>query len=236
MLPLKINPDPLFSSTVEIRFKSNKSLNEIFISLFSEFTKDFPKFKNTGFPTGLREKNIELKYFPEYVFSNDDYSISFNEHFIAFEIISEYKLWKNYSVFLKQAINRLKDLGFIDEIERIGVRYGSIFENIEDISTILKHLPKLEISNFNEEFVVYMTKIVLGKIDLILRIKKDFELNDDQNVNKKGHLIDIDASIDSEFDKKKIFDDINELHTALKELFFGLLNENFIKSLNPEYK
>ncbi|MFC0076553.1 TIGR04255 family protein [Flavobacterium procerum] len=234
MLPLKITPDPLLSSTVEIRFKSNKSLNEIFISLFSEFTKDFPKFKNTGFPEGLREKNVELKYIPEYVFSNNDYSIAFNENFIAFECVSEYKLWKIYSVFLKDTVNRIKKLGLIDEIERIGVRYGSLFENISDIDEILKNSPKLTSSDFGEEFLVYMTKIIDGNTDIILRIKKDFELIDD-DINKKGHLIDIDVSTCKDFDNKKIFEYIDQLHDSLKKLFFGLLKEDFIKSLNPEY-
>lgn len=234
MYPRKITPSPLVSSTIEIRFKTEKESNSIFKSFFVILSDKLTSIENTPLPKEVRLKNPEFKYYPEHIFSNDDYSLSFNENFIGFENISEYQLWDNYSNNFQQVLKSILSTNVIDEIERIGVRYQSQFDH-EKIEDIIKVLPSMKIDEFDENFLSYVSIIETEGFEILLRLKRDITKSILDNSEEKGHLIDIDVSIERNVDQSEIFPNIQLAHNILKKTFFGLLKDDFIKTLNPEY-
>jgi len=233
MYPKKITPNPLVSSTVEIRFKTDKDSSVVFKSFYESLTEIFPKVETTSFPKDLRAKNPELRYYPDYILSNENYSLSFNEYFLGFENITEYQLWENYSKELRQIIELIFKTNVIQEIERIGVRFQSAF-NVEDFSSIINSKPSIEIRDFDENFLSYTTQMKYNEFDMLLRLKKDVTESGFNNSEQQGHIIDIDVFISDDVDKTQVFSKVDLAHTLLKKLFFDLLKEDFVKSLNPE--
>ncbi len=63
------------------------------------------------------------------------------------------------------------------------------------------------------------------------------KLEENNQVVGRASIIDIDTSIESE--NINFFEDMNSIlgkgHSIEKEIFFGLLKDDFLKSLNPEY-
>ena len=234
MYPKKITPNPLVSSTIEIRFKTESEYSSIFKLLFGRLSDKFPEFENSQLPKDIREKNPELKYYPDYIFSNTDYSISFNENFISYENITEYKLWDEYSSFYKEVLELILDSGVMNNIERIGVRYQSRFD-VDNFTSVIKESPSMKIDGLAEDFVSYTSKIKNEEFDIFLRLKKDIRESSFDSKENEGHLIDIDVFISNNVEKNEIFNRIDSAHLILKKLFFGLLKDNFIQTLNPEY-
>lgn len=234
MYPTKITPSPLVSSTIEIRFKTGIEHGSIFKLFFGKLSDNLQEFESTMLPRDIRIKNPELKFYPDYTFSNNDYSVSFNENFISFENISEYQLWNNYSESFKNVLTLILESGVIETIDRLGVRYQSRFK-IENFNTILKETPSMKIEEFNENFVSYTTKILVENFDLLLRLKKDITESTSENDEKRGHLIDIDVSLSNNVEHKDILNHVESAHSLLKKTFFGLLKNDFIETLNPEY-
>lgn len=234
MYPTKITPNPLVSSTIEIRFKTEIEHGSIFKLFFGKFSEVLPTFESTSLPRDIRIKNAELKFYPDYLFSNDDYSVSFNENFISFENITEYKLWKNYSGSFNNILALILESKVIHSIDRIGIRYQSKF-SVENFNTILKGIPSMKIDGLEENFVSYTTKSLADNFDLLVRLKNDITEISLDSEDTKEHLIDIDVSISNNVEQKEICNYIELAHNLLKKTFFGLLKEDFIKTLNPEY-
>jgi len=236
MYPKKITPNPLVSSTIEIRFKTDKECNTIFKLFFGKLSDKLPDFENATLPKELRAKHAELKYYPDYIFSNTDYSISFNENFISFENLTEYQLWENYYGFFNEILQLILGAGVIEQIERIGVRYQSRF-NVEDFSSVINHVPSMNIGMEvqKNDFISYTSKIKSDGYDLLLRLKNNITESIFDSDEEQGHLIDIDVSISESLNHGQITICVNKAHELLKKLFFGLLKEDFIKTLNPEY-
>ncbi|MBS7254563.1 TIGR04255 family protein [Flavobacterium branchiicola] len=234
MYPTKITPNPLVSSTIEIRFKSEVEHDSIFKLFYGKLSDTLPKLENTNFPRKIRLKNSELKYYPDHILSNTDYSVSFNENFISFENITEYQLWKSYKNSFKNILELILESKVIDTIERIGIRYQSRFDN-ENFAEILKETPSMKIEDLKENFIMYTTKISTDDFDLLVQLKKDITEKTFNSDEPKGHLIDIDVFKSNNVAHVDICNYIDSAHTLLKRTFFGLLKDDFIKTLNPEY-
>lgn len=239
-LPIQISPNPLFVTTIELRFLPSLADNYL-TSLYPKFAETFPKLEPANIPRALNILNDPNNLFaaPEFILSNDVYSMALGKNIIAIENKGEYTLWGNYFPFASEQIKKVFSLTNIHEITRIGVRYGSIFKDVKNI------LDKLKI-----KFLVPLDGYVsTGKLDNFRGdFKKDeynlrLQISNQVNIIKNnrqfnGALIDIDASFNKkEIISNKVFDIIDELHTVQKTFFFeGLLTPEFISTLNPKYE
>jgi uncharacterized protein (TIGR04255 family) len=240
-LPKELLINPLVSSTVELRFTSNIDKSKLLPMMLTEFYNEFPNLEESRIPFELKQKNEELKFFPDYTLKNDLYSIGFSNNVLALEIESNYTLWDNYFGFIKKILKRLFDLGFIDLISRIAVRYVSFFDNGKNINEILLHKPKLGLSDYDDDMNSFVTTVNKNNNIFYIQIFKETKLkknNDDDDISS-GSIIDIDASYTEEF-KFDNFDHvcniISDLHDDEKKLFFSMLKESFIDSLQPIYQ
>lgn len=234
MYPTKITPNPLVSSTIEIRFKTEVDPDSIFQLFYGKLLGILPKVEPTNFPKKMRNKNSEFKYYPDYIFSNDDYSVLFNENFISFENVTEYQLWKNYKANFENFLRLVLESNVINIVERIGIRYQSKF-NVEDFAEILKETPSMKIDGMEENFVSYTTKTSKENFDLLVQLRKDITEKTFNREESEGHLIDIDVFMSENIKLGSIDSYVDLAHSLLKETFFGLLKDDFIKTLNPEY-
>jgi uncharacterized protein (TIGR04255 family) len=137
--------------------------------------------------------------------------------------------------FYKKCITRVISNNVIDKIERCGVRYGSLMEGKYEPKDILRELPKIEINGMTRKLSGYQAFYQKNNNTLFLQIKPNTKIKKDE-VEKSGLYIDIDASRVSNLPpNESILEVINELHQDQKELFFGILNSEYLKTLNPEY-
>ncbi len=234
-LPKKIFPNPLLTSTIEIRFDSSLNHGDVLKTFYPIFGIKYPNMKEaSNMPKELKTSNSIFDHTPDYLFSNDDYSVSVGRNVISFENIGEYHLWPNYFKVICENLNLLKELRSIRSVKRIGVRFASIFDLTANASKILKYKIGVGHPGYNESLQLYQTNFKKDNTNLLLQIIPNAIANN----NRHGFLIDIDASVEGQGNlgiETKLYEIIDRLHTEEKELFFSILDEDFLKSLNPEY-
>jgi uncharacterized protein (TIGR04255 family) len=234
-LPTEITPNPLILTPIEIRFVPKNTNINLISELFPIFSKDLPMLDNLNqIPKEIREKNPQLMFQPDFRLRNEKYSISFGNNILLIEILGDYPLWKNYFSFIKDQVNKFLEIGILQNIIRIGVRYGSIFQNNE-INQVLQYLPKISVPGYSEKISHSKFDLIKGEINLHLQVAENAIL-EKPGKTLVGVYVDIDASYLLPVDSNdKIITIIDQLHTAEKELFYQILKPEFLVTLNPKY-
>lgn len=235
-LPKSISPNPLFISTIELRFVTSLNRLELFQKMFSQFSKVLPIVEEANvMPQDLKNQDENLRYLPDFTFKNDDFLLSFSTRSVSFENISEYKLWPTYFSFVKECLTEMFKMNFISAIDRCGVRYGSVFDGVINPELALKEVPKMNVDG--NLSILDAFKAVYHKEErmLYLQISPNAKIQKNDIV-RIGLYIDIDASFTrSIVANEDVFEIFEKLHFDQKELFFGLLKDEFIQTLNPQY-
>jgi uncharacterized protein (TIGR04255 family) len=234
-VPISISPNPLFTSTVEIRFTTNINRFDLLQKMNSAFRDEFPIIEEGNIPHELKEHEEQFRYAADFILKNDDFSISFGTRSISFENVSDYKYWDKYFTFIKESLKKVFELKFIERIERCGVRYGSMLDGHLNPENMLIDLPKLQINQMNSKFRGFQSMFNTDNSNLYLQISTNLKIVKD-GVTKTGLYIDIDASNTSHLKPNEdVFIIINNLHMDQKQLFFGLLKTEYLETLNPKY-
>lgn len=240
-LPREIFPNPLLTSKVEVRFVSKLQSDEILGLAYPKFSSVLPTLRNSELPKEMKLKNDQLKYAPDFIMSNTDYSLSFSNNAIAFENVGGYKLWGNYYPFICQHLEEVIQLGIIDCIQVINVRYASLFDGEFSLETVIKP-PEINLVGYKEAMSFFNTVLVpLNYPDYTIHLQVARSAKAEKgDISKSGILIDINASYsnkekDANVSIERLYAIIDELHAQEKELFYTLLRPEFLASLNPKY-
>ncbi len=237
MTPIKIDLCPIIESVVEIRFKSNLHRDAVFGILYNAFKSEYPNVEKLPIlqvPDQLREIDPNFKFKPYFSIYNENLSIQIGPDVLIISSPIPYRGWDEYSSIIIRTFKSIYTLDIGLEVTRLGVRYINFFEKdiFNDVNLSI---------NFNDN--IHISKNSL--------IRTEFEKNGftnlvhianniDQNINstiKNGSIIDIDTFkeyLDLDF-QNKYEDELNKAHETEKELFFSLLNTEFISSLIPTY-
>lgn len=240
-LPKEISPNPLITSTVEIRFNSEISDENVLGNFYPIFSANFPKIKDLAnrIPVELKRERPEFKYIANYVLQNEKYSLSIGNNVIAFENLGTYQLWENYFPIIKENLELLKKTGLVKGVVRVGIRYASIFENKNNIDEALNFQNAINFNGYIQENQSLRSVFIKDNVSLLVQISNNAKLEKIGQAKIEGLYIDIDAS--SEKDLPTNIDDalyslIDKLHYEQKSLLFeGIMKKEFLDSLNPKY-
>ncbi len=168
-------------------------------------------------PTNIR---IEIQQSQD-IF-NDQVSIGLSNNSIKFNCKNDYIGWEKYLKIIKRDIKKILELDIFETFNRIGLRYVSFFENVENI---------FEYTKLNYSFEPYMcrdtsiaTIIESNDIVTILRVSSGAILNKD-NREAKGSITDIDSSFEINISPniEEIIQIIELLHEKEKKIFQDLI-------------
>lgn len=234
MLPKSLENCPLIEAVVEIRFKSSFPHNAIFGIIYNSLKQDFKEVSNLPIlqiPEPARRADPNLKYKPLYKISNENFVVQIGPDVISISSFPKYAGWKSFSKVILEILEKIKNLKIISTIERLGIRYVNFFENniFENIKLEYK-IPAIETKNRN---TTIRTEFPQKKFTSALLVTNTAKLP----LNKEGSIIDIDVYKTTGL--KDFFRDmkalVDEAHQKEKELFFGLLKEEFLETLKPKY-
>lgn len=236
-LPRKISPCPIVEAMVELRFTPNVPPDAVFGVVYNVIINSYGKLESLPIlqlPEALRTKDPNLIYKPTHKFTNSNFVIQLGPRVITFSNINEYVGWDIYSKKFLELLNIINKLKLINNSELLILRYIDFFEtNIYDnlnLQITLNNYPLNSLSkNINTEIQEnsYIHTIRLSDKAIIdMKIKK-----------LTGSIIDITTQLNltdvTFFDSCETI--LNEIHDKQKILFFSLLKDEFILSLNPEY-
>lgn len=240
-LPQSISPCPIQEAVIEIRFEASLPSDAIFGIVYNSVKEslgelDFERLPILQIPEAIREQDANLKHQPYYRFKKENFIFQFGPLSASIVVSQPYSGWE---IYLKEAIWFLKllyNLKFIKKVLRIGIRYIDIFEN----QNIFKNINIAVLQNKGEllsESMRIRTTFSNGFYRSTLQIANDIIVEKESD-SINASLIDIDTSKEIELDDFLLDPNktLNDAHCLQKEIFFGLLKEEFLLSLNPVYE
>ncbi len=249
-LPVRITPARIRESIVQVYFRSDIPVEPLVGYLYSILGQEFSMSysNNPSFsPDHISNehsmpKGVSIQVGPRYFFFNNNVKIVLDHQgSLIFNCMDDYLGWSKYGEFIKAVLKSLMEKAIIKHISRIGVRYISEFANT-DLLDKLKFkfsLAPIEGQYNSCSFAIswnslpHLINLNLGNK---LPIKPVLEHPEHQVIDFVS-LIDVDVILENVnieyFDQFK--EELDDVHMKEKEVFFSLLNPDFLLTLNPEY-
>lgn len=241
-IPVKITPDRIRDSIVQIFFRSDIPFEPLIGFCFNILDKSGWKYTNRQ-PLAPPQKGLVIEFMPapQHFFVKDHVRLQlFPNWSFAFNCINKYIGWKEYSSQIQSVIKDLISTGHFTNFNRIGIRYISEFANIDILEKIkfqFIHPPvKGTILNSTYRFTFEEDK-VLKTINIASKLPVNAILTEPNVQVRYVSLLDVDVvrknlNIN---EGDELWKEIESLHNLEKATFFGLLTDEFLHSLNPEY-
>jgi len=236
-LPDSISPCPIVEAIFELRFTTTETwatLPGLLYALIRDKYRDQRRLPLDHVPEELR-KDSAFTHMPLLQFLSPDFLIQLGPRVISLVTKSNaYPGWPRIKQELEWLLGEIKKAGFLDEGERLGIRYIDFFA--EDIFPNL--LLNVHLCGQPLKGSECQVATVLRRPPLAMRlIASNGAVVKVDGVPKSGSILDVDAWFGAlDFDVfengVKRFDDA---HLAVKQLFFGLLREEYLATLNPQY-
>jgi uncharacterized protein (TIGR04255 family) len=242
-LPRKIDPDRIKDSIVEVKFTSNLPY-EIYLGQVYQSLDD--TFKYTNRPA-LGQKNFQLPAevprelkltfgTPIALFFNDKIKFEIQNGSIIFNCIDKYITWDLYFPEIMNVLNQIYNSKCIVSFNRIGLRYISEYSET-DIKSITKFSFSFGMPEISSDNYSFRSEYKKDNFRVILNLSSKIPTLDVDSSKKTISSIDIDVISDNFeiLDLDSLFNLIDKVHNIEKSTFFNLLQEDFLKSLNPQY-
>ncbi len=238
-LPEKISPCPIVEAIVEIRFQPSLPLDAVFGMVYSAVKDDFStteKLPILQLPEAVRDQDPNLRYKPHYRLKGEKFLMNVGSRVLSVINTGDYIGWDKFFEKIKSVLVKIEPLKIMDKIVRIGIRYVNFFEDLDIYDKI-----NLKINFHDQPFAAKQKtfKALMDKSPFI----SNLQLVNNNQVNVKGQIetgsvLDSDNYIENlngipYSDLEKV---INAGHLVEKEIFFSLLTDEYINTLNPVYK
>lgn len=231
-IPVRITPDRLTNTVVAISIEDKFSPSYLEGKLVSAYNRRHPELPLEKLKLNISQQNGEEQFF----YANKLFRVIFKRGLIAFNIVSGYPGWNTYRSWIidfleddELILNKIM-LQYISEYKDIAlfspeVIDGTInFNHVQDFAgTELQY--RCHVHDFANN------TIILG--DATVKLTNAAII---QGVD--GIFSRIDIRIDSapfNGSKDDFYRMMDKLHHHEKVLFYSMLSEHFVNSLNPEY-
>jgi len=246
LLPKKLNPDNLKDTLIEIRYLQGiqqelmlgfvssilDPLGYQFISAPSQnINIAFNNNQQIAFGMGNNNGGFFIK---------DNVRIQFVANQIIFNCMADkYVGWEKYFQIISDVIRNLFDKNAIKDFNRVGIRYISEFI---DIDIYQKIKGTIDISNTGLKLDNSILRLADESDNLktyVVLTNKAKRISQTPQRQKiiEASLVDVNVyeSFNPVSDLDVLNNKLNQIHAKEKEVFFGLINDEFLKTLNPEY-
>ena len=244
-IPKYISPDRIKNAFVEVRY-TTKIPFEIAVGLFYQSLDE--SYFYTSRPLGGKQVDLPINspqnlkiLVNQPLFYNDKIKIEFQPNSIIFNCLNEYISWKKYKPEIIKALTQLTKAKVIERYTRIGLRYISEYPNI-DLRNCVKFSFTFGMPEINSETYSFRSEFKVNDLKVILNLNNHLPIANSKGATNEITItptssIDIDVIMDNMDvkDLKIILTNIDMIHDKEKEIFFTLLKEQFIETLNPIY-
>lgn len=235
---MSISPCPIVEAVCDVWFDPNVPDEAVYGALYQIFRHDFPRasaLPGAIMPTELRQANPALKHQAQYRLEAEDLVVLVGSHNIAVGMRGQYPGWPK----LKDGFQRTLSLAVSSKVilrpVRFGLRYINFFSG--NVLSNLKLSFSLEKDVLVGENVFF--KIVLPDESCKLNLQVANQIMLPNIPNQAGSLIDIDAFTEQPGGLREmeasLLQFLEKAHLAEKRLFFSLLRDEFLETLNPTY-
>lgn len=237
-LPVSIEPCPIVEAIFETRFVSRQPWENLPGLLYAQIKGRYSEQKNLPLlqmPEDIRRQQPELKHQPLIQFFGKDFLIQIGPRMVGLVTKPHaYPGWKSIHEELAWLLERLNAAEIIEEAERLSVRYVDFIEgNIFHKMNLNLQVAGQAVKDAHTDVTTIMRQ---GPLTIRLAASNGAIVGTGDSA-KSGSVLDVDAwfgALDVELFENGL-KRFGEAHGAIKSLFFGLMKEEFLNSLNPQY-
>lgn len=238
-LPTKITPCSIVESVFELRFVTTESWRTLPGLLYAAIREKYPEQKDlplARLDDEFRRQDSALTYLPLMRFSSERFIIQFGPRVVSLVTkTNAYPGWLAIEGELKWLLERIQEAGFVREGERLSVRYIDFFTM--NIFSGLKLDVRIDDHPLSAGELHVAT--VLRRPPFVVRA----QIANNAIVGlgaeaKTGSILDLDVwlgPMDFELFTNGLAK-FGEAHALVKQVFFGLMRDEFLTSFAPEYK
>ncbi|MGM0655694.1 MAG: TIGR04255 family protein [Thermodesulfobacteriota bacterium] len=238
-LPKDINPCPIMEALFEVRFDSGLPGDAIFGIVYNSFKEEYPnliKLPILQLPEQIRNSDPALVYNPHYQLRNDEFVVQIGPKVISIAKQKPYETWKPFHSKIVSTFKDVAGLNIITNISRIALKYINFFQdcNIVDNSNLTI---ALDGESLDSKAISLETKITMNNSVSILKVLTNATIAQN-NTKMTGSIVDIDtvlAKIPENINLNDLGDYAATLHQDEKQLFYKILSEDYMKTLEVTY-
>lgn len=246
-VPIKIEPDSLVQTVVEVRYTLRLpfevSLGLLFNALDDTYTYSNSNDTFNNSPIGFKLINsneVSLISKLNFLFYNDRISFELQPGTIIFNCHNGYIGWQDYKQEILRVLQQFDETKLFIEFKRVGLRYISEY----------KEMDLTELSRFSFQFGLpeiksesYTFTSVFNHNDRIIRLNlsnnQQRQSKNDNNESEEMVFSQVDIDVVRSEISINSLDALEEIieanHSIEKDVFFQLLNDDFLAKLNPIY-
>ena len=237
-LPTRISPCPIVEAVMDIRFTSSEPwqvMPGLLYGAVRERYKEQKELPLTHIPEEVREQDPNLRLQALVRFQAGHLMLQLGPRILSVIFAGgEYPGWPAFREQMEWLLPRLKGLGFIEQVGRLGLRYIDFFEG--------NALPKLQArlilrgEDAADRETSFTTIFEREEFRQRLHINNRSILRAGDET-KPGTVLDLDTWLSGAnlevYEKGLSYFD--HAHRLQKELFFRLLEPDYLETLHPEY-
>jgi uncharacterized protein (TIGR04255 family) len=242
-LPKKITPDSIREAVVELKYSSTVPF-EILIGVFVEAFDESYAYTNRPIqPRTLpvqQAQELKIRLGSESFIYNEKINIRLLPNSIIFSCVDQYIGWETFQREIEKALNFFFSTGKIQEWVRVGLRYITEYPK-KDLRECIKFDFTFGLPDVKSISTAFISEFIYEGSRVILNLSNKVPVFNQQATQPPElvpmSIIDVDViEANLKFDNlQDLLKVIEEVHRKEKEVYFGMLQEDFLKSLNPEY-
>lgn len=240
-LPLELKKDTILEAIFELHFDPSPPNEAVFGIIYPFIIKKFSDMQAFSLPLlqipdTIRNTDMNLRYQPQNRLQRQGMSINIGPRVINFSVVKPYIGWSKWYPSIISILKDISEANVIKNVERSGLRYLNFIDG--DVFSLINANIDIINSQIKRESTSIRTEIHDGEYTKILQLINNAMINENQQ-SKKGSLIDIDIVRNkkaSNYDFKINLDTIlHKSHILAKQMFFDILKNDFLNTLEPVY-
>lgn len=190
-------------------------------------------------PSPVVEHDSNMRYAPKIRLEGTNQAIQIGDHVVSLSCRRPYSGWERFSVDIRELAGAVQETGLVERLERFSLKYIDLIELEKPVG--LDHLNlglKLGDYELADKPVQLRTEIKENDLIHIIQIISPAEVVMPEIKERlKGVLVDIDTIKPlAEGESWDVFRQrLDDVHKSCKQMFFSILKQETIESLEPEY-
>lgn len=237
--PKRIALCPLKEVVFEVRFQPKQELPlEVVPVLIAAHFQDWGAIESlplNQLPLHVRENDPNLRYGPVFRFRDQQCCAQVGTRSVSVVLTGTYLGWANFREKIGSLIERFHKANVATSGERCGLRFINFFESL-NIFDRLDLSITLNSESLGSDQLVVRSESREADLTLVTQIANSGTHHLPTGKLLQGSVIDIDVVSPPLVLDEKMFSVIDRAHELEKKCFYGLISEDFIATLQPEYE
>jgi uncharacterized protein (TIGR04255 family) len=240
-LPTKLEKQTVLDAISEIIFEKPEDIEVLFSKVFTTLGENwtYEKLSIMNISEEIRKSNSAFELRPHFSFTNGNKIIYIGPRLLAYSHVTsnDYPGWSTYMANFMKCYSDIQH-AYKAPVVRITLNFRDFFKKVnifDHLNIIINDDLLHKMYEHGEIAKRYTTSIEVDGFEIMINVDDEVSLSfkgTEEEVS--GSTIDIE--VEKNINQEELLDAFNEMHQHSKNIFFNLLSDDFINTLQPTYE